>query len=146
MQIDQKRLTKYLDDIASETADMETLLDRPDEEILPDRHLLKSLKYSTIVVAEAIAAALQHILAKNHNVVVDGYMEVFRKAREKQLLSDDLISRLKPFLKFRYMLVHQYWRVKDQTFLTNLRGGVEDFHNFGRDIRALLRKTAQKRV
>ncbi|MDZ7696911.1 MAG: hypothetical protein U5R49_08335 [Deltaproteobacteria bacterium] len=72
MQIDKKRLTKYLDEIVSETMDLEMLLARPDDEILPDQHLMKSLKYSTIVIAEAIAASLQHILAKRHNAGISG--------------------------------------------------------------------------
>ena len=81
MQIDNERLTKYLDEIISETTDLEALLVRQDKEILQDRHMLKSLKYSTIVIAEAIASTLQHILAKRHNIVVDGYMEVFTMSR-----------------------------------------------------------------
>jgi len=71
VQIDNERLTKYLDEIISETTDLEALLVRQDREILQDRHMLKSLKYSTIVIAEAIASTLQHILAKRHNIVVE---------------------------------------------------------------------------
>jgi uncharacterized protein YutE (UPF0331/DUF86 family) len=36
------------------------------------------------------------------------------------------------------MLVHQYWRVRDQKFLANLREGLVDFHEFVRDIRAII--------
>lgn len=143
MDIDKTRVNHYLDQIASETNDLETMLAQADEEILSDQHLLKSLKYSIIVIAEAIAATLQHILAKRDNVVVDGYMAVFRKTREYRVLSDDLVSRLQPFLRFRNMLVHQYWRVDDQTFLENLRHGVKDFHEFGKHIRNLFREQGE---
>lgn len=138
MQIDKERIEKYIDKITAETIDLEIVLARPDEVILQDPHLLKSLKYSTIVIAEAIASTLQHILAKRHNAVVDGYMDVFRKSKEHHILSDELISHLQPFLSFRNMLVHQYWRVRDQKFLANLRGGLRDFHDFVRDIRAII--------
>ncbi|MDZ7700092.1 MAG: HepT-like ribonuclease domain-containing protein [Deltaproteobacteria bacterium] len=141
MQIDRKRLNKYLDEIASETIDIERLLAHPDDEIISDQHLMKSLKYSTIVIAEAIAATLQHVLAKRHNAVVEGYMEVFRKTREFSILPADLVSRLQPFLRFRNMLVHQYWRVNDRTFLANLRDGLADFHEFGLEIRELPAET-----
>ena len=137
MEIDRKRLNQYLDKIASESCDMEKLLRQPDNEIVGDPHRLKSLKYSTIVVAEAIASTLQHILAKRHNTVLDGYMQVFRKAEEYKILPDDLILRLQPFLRFRNMLVHQYWRVEDRIFLENLRDGLKDFHVFGKAIRDL---------
>lgn len=68
----------------------------------------------------------------------DGYMDVFRKSKEHHVLSDELISHLQPFLSFRNMLVHQYWRVRDQKFLANLREGLVDFHEFVRDIRAII--------
>ena len=63
MQVEKERLEKYIDEIASETTDLEIVLARPDVDILQDRHILKSLKYSTNVIAEAMASTLQHILA-----------------------------------------------------------------------------------
>ena len=136
MQIDKERIEKYLDDIISETIDLQQVLTRSDDEILRDQHVVKSLKYSTIVIAEAIASTLQHILAKRCNVVVDGYTEVFRKSKEYQVLSDKLLSRLQPFVIFRNMLTHQYWRVKDKVFLQNMRDGLRDFRDFIRDIKS----------
>ena len=136
MQIDKERIEKYLDDIASETIDLQQVLTRSDDEILRDQHVVKSLKYSTIVIAEAVAGTLQHILAKRCNVVVDGYTEVFRKSKEYQVLSDELLSRLQPFVIFRNMLTHQYWRVKDNIFLQNMRDGLQDFRDFIRDIKS----------
>jgi len=38
--------------------------------------------------------------------------------------TDKLLERLQPFIVFRNMLVHQYWRVKDEVFLQNMRKGV----------------------
>ena len=134
VQNDKERIAKYLDQIASETTDLQQILSRSDEEILRDRHIVKALKYSTIVIAEAIAGTLQYILAKRHNVVVDGYMEVFKKSKEHQILSDELLDRLQPFIAFRNMLVHHYWRVDDSVFLQNLRDGREEFRAFIRGI------------
>ena len=134
MQNDKERIAKYLDQIASETTDLQQILSRSDEEILRDRHIVKALKYSTIVIAEAIAGTLQYMLAKRHNVVVDGYMEVFKKSKEHQILSDELLDRLQPFIAFRNMLVHHYWRVDDSVFLQNLRDGREEFRAFIRGI------------
>ena len=58
VEVDKERLEKYLGEIAAETIDIENILKKPDAEILKDQHLLKSLKYSTIVIAEAIASTL----------------------------------------------------------------------------------------
>ncbi|MEA1945859.1 MAG: HepT-like ribonuclease domain-containing protein [Thermodesulfobacteriota bacterium] len=135
MKLDKRRIEKYLDEIALETLDVKSILGKTDNEILKDKHILKSLKYSTIVIAEAIASALQHILAKRYNTVVDGYMDVFTKSMICSLLPEELLERLKPFIVFRNMLLHQYWKVKDEIFLNNMRNGIKDFRDFTINIR-----------
>ena len=138
MKIDKDRIEKYLGEIAAETIDIRTILKRSNAEIAKDQHVLKSLKYSTIVIAEAVASTLQHFLAKKHNVVVGGYMDVFAKSIACSLLTEDLLERLQPFIVFRNMLVHQYWRVKDEVFLNNMRKGVKDFAEFSASIQKQL--------
>lgn len=141
MKLDHDRLQKYLDEIAAETIDVAGLFKlerRKKISLVGDPTVLKSLKYSTIVIAEAIASVLQHILAKKHNTVIDGYTSVFVKSREKQIISDSLMARLQPFIQFRNMLVHQYWRVDDNVFVQNLSAGLKDFHDFVIEIKQLL--------
>ena len=63
MKLDDERLGKYLDEIAAETIDIEKTIDQKGKKkngLVQDPHILKSLKYSTIVIAEAIASTLQH--------------------------------------------------------------------------------------
>ena len=115
MKLDYERLGKYLDEIAAETIDIEKIFDRKSKKgedlVQQDPYILKSLKYSTIVIAEAIASTLQHILAKKYNVVIDGYMAVFSRSKENKVISTKLLKRLQPFFRFRNMLVHQYLMV-----------------------------------
>jgi uncharacterized protein YutE (UPF0331/DUF86 family) len=138
VEIDIARIEKYLGEIATETIDVNKVLEMSNAEIVKDPHVLKSLKYSTIVIAEAVASTLQHILAKKHNVVVGGYMDVFVKSVSYSLLTEDLLERLRPFIVFRNMLVHQYWRVTDEVFLNNMREGVKDFTEFSVLIKKML--------
>lgn len=137
MALDINRIEEYLNDITTEIYDVISVLDQADEQVLQDRHLIKSLKYSTIVIAEAIGSLFQHILAKKHSVAVRGYTEAFVKAKEYRIVSPELIERLLPFARFRNMLVHQYWRVKDQLFLKNIREGLQDFDIFVKKINEL---------
>jgi len=141
VKLDKERLEKYLDQIASETIDLEKIISqksKKDDDILQDPHIIKSLKYSTIVIAEAIASALQHILAKKYNIVIDGYMAVFRESKEHKVISTELLTRLQPFFRFRNMLVHQYWRVDNKVFVENLRNGLNDFRIFVNETRKFI--------
>ncbi len=147
MKLDKEHLEKYLDQIASETIDLEKIISqksKKDDDILQDPHIIKSLKYSTIVIAEAIASALQHILAKKYNIVIDGYMAVFRESKEHKVISTELLTRLQPFFRFRNMLVHQYWRVDNIVFENNLRDGLNDFRMFVNEIRKIIKEDCEK--
>ncbi len=47
MLIDIDRIEEYLNDITTEVFDVKSILNKPNEQVLQDRHLIKSLKYST---------------------------------------------------------------------------------------------------
>lgn len=132
------RIIKILKEIAAESSDLDSIVAHSDEDISASPHLIKSCKYSIIVISEAIANTLQHILAKKHKISVSGYTEALVKAKEYSILSEGLADRLRPFISFRNMLVHHYWVVDDQLFLENLRTGIEDFKNFVKEINELI--------
>jgi len=148
VKLDYERLGKYLDEIAAETIDIEKTFDRKSKKsedlVQQDPYILKSLKYSTIVIAEAIASTLQHILAKKYNVVIDGYMAVFSRSKENKVISTKLLTRLQPFFRFRNMLVHQYWRVDNKVFESNLRDGLHDFRIFVNEIRKIIEEDREE--
>ncbi len=147
MKLDDERLGKYLDEIAAETIDIEKTIGQKGNKkngLVQDPHILKSFKYSTIVIAEAIASTLQHILAKKYNVVIDGYMAVFSNSKENKVISTKLLTRLQPFFRFRNMLVHQYWRVDNKVFENNLRDGLNDFRMFVNEIRKIIKEDCEE--
>ena len=128
--VDKEWGAKYLYTITEESISIDAILEHTDGEIISSRHLINSLKYSLIVISEAMANTLQHLLAKKHSVAVKGYTDAFAKAEEWEILTNDLSKRLKPFISFRNMLVHQYWMVDDRLFIENVRKGYGDFKHF----------------
>ena len=70
-------------------------------------------------------------------------MDVFNKSMICSLLPEELLERLKPFIVFRNMLVHQYWKVKDEIFLNNMRNGIKDFRDFTINIKNQLKDAVQ---
>jgi uncharacterized protein YutE (UPF0331/DUF86 family) len=123
----QKRLRLYLESIYQEMKTIRGALQLPDDEIVASPLTLRGVKYSVVVIAEAIAGICQHILAKEHRIAVSGFGEALAQASAEGIIDQDLNRRLAPFLKFRNMLVHGYWKVDDSLFLDNLRRGIEDF-------------------
>jgi len=134
VELDNKRIETYLDEIVNESMIIQTALNKKDEEIVQSPLILRGLKYSIVLISEAIANTLQHILAKKYHVSISGYTQCFENARLHNIISESLYKRLKPFLSFRNMLVHQYWRIDDMIFLENLREGIDDFQLFMTEI------------
>jgi uncharacterized protein YutE (UPF0331/DUF86 family) len=106
MNIEKKRITQYLQDILSNTRDIEKLVkEYSDDEIICNKHLLKSLKYSLLEMSEAMSLVLQHILAKQHGIPVKGYIDTIKKASDYNIIPQELSASLKPFFDFRNALV-----------------------------------------
>jgi uncharacterized protein YutE (UPF0331/DUF86 family) len=85
---------------------------------------------------------LQHVLAKKHTIVSDGYVGVFRESKEHKVISIELLTRLQPFFRFRNMRVHQYWRVDNKVFVENLRNGLTDFRIFVNETRKIINEAS----
>ena len=141
MKVDKERVKKYLYDILSNTREIENLLkDYGSDEILGNRHLLKSIKYSLVDISEAMSLVLQHILAKHYVIPVKGYIDAIKKASDAGLIDHKLSSSLKPFFDFRNSLVHRYWIIDDKLLLNNCKTGYKDFFAFIEAIEQFLEK------
>ncbi len=131
MKIDIEKIQRYLSEIKLNHHDIEELFQgNTDQEILKQPWLLKGLKYSLIEVAEAMANVLQHILAKDMGEPVTGYVETVTRAGQRNILSESLSKKIKPFFDFRNSLTHRYWFISDEKLLSLVRENKNDFISF----------------
>ena len=71
-------------------------------------------------------------------------MAVFSKSKDNKVISTKLLTRLQPFFRFRNMLVHQYWRVDNKVFESNLQDGLNDFRIFVNQIRKIIEEDCEE--
>lgn len=136
MELDTHRLNQYLIEIEEITSELQDVLNTyDDEQLLQNSHLLKSIKYSLIEIAEALSLVIQHILAKKFKTPVKGYIDTINKAKDKGIIDEDLYRKLKPFFDFRNALIHRYWEINDELLLRNTRENYRDFQLFVETIR-----------
>ena len=129
--IDVKRLNRYCMTIRENIEDIESLLSsNTDEELIENRYLLKALKYALIETSEAMADALQHLLARLRSEAAESYLEVVEKAKKASLMDPELLNRLLFFFKFRNLLVHRYWETDNKRLIEETRKGYKDFEAF----------------
>lgn len=145
MKANKARIKKYLYDILSNARDIESLLkEHSDVEILNNKHLIKSIKYSLVEISEAMSLTLQHILAKQYGIPVKGYIDTIKKASDAGIIPPHLSLSLKPFFDFRNFLVHRYWAIDDEKFLNNCRTGCKDFLAFVEATERFLEETLKE--
>jgi len=131
MNVDIEKIARYLMEIKSRGYDLNRLLaGSTDAALLNDPWKLKGMKYTLVEIAEAMANTLQHILAKNMGEPVTGYVETILRAGEKDILSSEIVRKLKPFFDFRNSLIHRYWIISDEKLLSLTRENLADFDVF----------------
>ena len=135
MRVSRERITKYINEIIQCTRKIEDILS--DIEDSEERDIL-ALKYLVIEIAEAMANILQHILAKKYGITVKGYIDTVVRAEENKIISRELFLKIKPFFDFRNSLIHRYWKIDDELFLTNVKQGYKDFLRFIDEIEKLI--------
>lgn len=125
-----KEARQVLSDITSEEADA----------FLLDSMKIRAMKYTLIVLVEAICNLCRHILAKRAYTVVEEYMEAILKMREKGMLSEELTNQLIPLTKLRHQLIHGYWKTDDRRLFTETKTSLATIDKFIVEIQLLVLK------
>jgi len=130
MELHRRYLAGRVAEIERELDYLETVLAETDKKILRNPHYLAGLKYSVLLITEAIGSILQHILARQYKIAVSGLAETMFRAGQVGVVPPDMARRFEALARFRNRLVHRYWTVDDRTFLRNLRNGFAEFQAF----------------
>lgn len=134
--IDTTKIKSYLIEIQKNSTELRVLIDN--NQLIPNSVPMKAAKYILIEIAEAISNILQHILARQKGIAVSGYIDTIIKAKEHNIISDNLFKQLKPFFDFRNSLIHRYWIIDDSLLIDNIIHGIDDFDTFIREIERYL--------
>lgn len=106
-------------------------------------------EYENTVVKRAVERLIQllvetcidicHLIAKGENLGLPSNEEdIFDKVDEAEIISHELIVKLREMRKFRNLLVHRYGTVDDQRAHENIRDNKEDFPRFKEEVREYL--------
>lgn len=136
--MDEERVTRLLDRILGDFAELRLLAERGDEALLGDETALGAVKYGFVVSIEGSARVARHI------VVSEGWSapESNADASESNVWSRCRGPRSRAMLRvsggLRKVLVHEHVDVDDRIVVENL-GRLADFEDFVADVAAWLR-------
>lgn len=98
-----------------------------------------SMRYLVIQVVEAASSICMHILLSVFEERAEGFPECFARLGSKDVIPEDLASRLSSAARLRNLLVHRYWVIDDQKVYDSVKDGVEDFKVLVEYVRGFLR-------
>lgn len=107
---------------------------------LSDPIKIRAMKYTLIVMVEAICNLCRHVLAKRTNTVVEEHLEAILKMQEKGLLSVELVNQLVPLTKLRHQLIHGYWKIDDGRLFAETKASLKVIDQFLDFIQGLISK------
>jgi len=131
-------LGDLLDRVSLETTNLRRLAAMSQEELHADPDRLYGVKHRFVVAIEAAIDASRHFALTKHLRSARDFADAFVVLGEANLLTEELVDRLKGMARFRNLLVHGYAVVDDTRVVEILKHDLGDFDEFRRQIAAAI--------
>jgi uncharacterized protein YutE (UPF0331/DUF86 family) len=128
MMVDQERVDRLLDRIASDVRELRRLRElRAD--LIADRTALAAAKYYFITAIEGCARVAQHIIVDQGWKVAESNADAVRRLGAEGVLTIELADALARAVGFRNVLVHEYAEIDNVRVVANLEH-LDDLKDF----------------
>jgi len=84
------------------------------EDFLKDDIRKDALKYRLLSLIEGLVSLCNHIISRAEVSPPSTYADCFRKLTELGISSEALVEEIVKMIRFRNILVHQYWVIDDE--------------------------------
>lgn len=95
------------------------------EEFIQNLEARYALRYSLVLMVEALADAVTLILEADYGLAPESYRDAMLLAGEKGVVPYNVAVELAKLASLRNILVHRYWRVDDGRLYRETRKGLE---------------------
>lgn len=102
----------------------------PDDTFMADERAQHALAHVLLVAIESAAAMCTHVSARALNRAPDTYASCIDELSNARIVGAELAARLRAMMRFRNVLVHQYWDVDMGRVLSYARENSEDLEGF----------------
>lgn len=136
--IDKEKVKQYEAEIKEALNVLTQITSSDVEDFIRDDMKIRAMKYTIIVLAEAICNLNRHILAKKAWLVVEEYIEAILKMQEKGFLSQEMANSLIPLIKLRHQLIHGYWKTDDRRLFAETKNNLNTVNLFIKAIEKII--------
>jgi len=112
-QIDRQNLNRLVREVADALDEAKSIVSMDIDKFSVDRRARYSLRYSVVVVVEALADLSVAILEKDFSEDVESYREAFLKLTNHGVISFKASQNMAKLASLRNQIVHRYWTIDD---------------------------------
>ncbi|MFN2114215.1 MAG: type VII toxin-antitoxin system HepT family RNase toxin [Anaerolineae bacterium] len=118
------------DDIRANVEKVHRYSSLPDDEFFADERNLYSVQHLLLLAIEASVSICLHLTSRLAGTAPASYSECFGALLDAGIIDEDLSQRLTSVVRFRNLLVHQYWEVDPRRVVLYARSQTRDFTDF----------------
>jgi len=143
--IDKEKILSKIDELNSYLEELETIKPSDFEEYSSSIEKKRSCERLLQISIETIVDITNIIISDLKLGIPSEEDELFKKLKEKQIITKKMEETLNNMKGFRNILVHKYSQVDDELAFENL-GKLEDFDKFKEEIISFLKKYNSKNL
>jgi len=111
--VDSERVSRLLEEVRESLRVVESIVSLNLSEFIGDVRNRYTLRLGVVEIVEAATSIGLHILRERLGEEAEGYVQVFRKLTEHEVLSKDVGEGMIKLVRLRNLIVHRYWEVDD---------------------------------
>lgn len=111
--IDKESFNRLINEANDALDEVKSIVSMDINEFSTDRRARYSLRYSIVMIVEALVDLSVTILEKDFNDIAESYREAFLKLVDHGVISSDTSSSMAKLASLRNQIVHRYWTIDD---------------------------------
>jgi len=129
--VDREIINKLLSEARDALDEIRNIVSMDLNDFMRSRTARFSLRYSIIMLVEALVDLAIAILEKDFGESIETYREAFVKLAEKGVIDIETMQIMIALVSLRNMIVHRYWAVDDVKIYRDAKeGGVRAVESF----------------
>lgn len=134
MAVDIEKVKQRLTEIKGNIEKIRKYSSVAEEKFWQDERNILSIKHLLLESIEACGDICVHIMAKKLFKATSSFAECFENLYKSKVIDESLSEKLKKMARFRNILVHRYWQIKDQKILDYAKNNLGDFEQFMKSV------------
>jgi len=128
--VNKEVIKKLLSEVREALDEIESIVSIDLSEFINSRTARFSLRYSIVMIVEALADLAVAILEKDFEESVESYRDAFIKLAEKGIIGAEIMQSMIKLISLRNIIVHRYWAIDDVKIYKNAKeNGIKTLKN-----------------